>query len=188
MKVKYFLLFLIPAFIILLNLHLLIFNYNLYKFENKDVNENLLNYLNNKEELNFNYTGIELIHLQDVKSLIKILGMIVYVIGFLLLLILIFNKEEINNILIISGLITIGVIFILFLLNFSFLFTKFHEILFTNNYWLLNENSLLIKTYPLEFFINFFKRLILNITITSIILIVIGLLKNVYTKYKSGNS
>src|SRR3989344_4940230 len=98
MKVKYFLLFLIPAFIILLNLHLLIFNYDFYKLENRDVNKNLLNYLNNKEKIKFNYTEKEIIHLKDVKSLVNILKIIVYAIGLLLLLVLIFNKEEINNI------------------------------------------------------------------------------------------
>lgn len=188
MKVKYFLLFLIPVFMITLNLKLLIFDYNLYKGEYPQANENLLNYFNNKEELKFNYTERELIHLYDVKNLINILSLTVYILGLLILLILIFNKNDISKILIISGAITIGFVLILILFDFSFLFTNFHKILFTNDYWLLNKDTLLIRTYPIEFFINFFKRLVLNIIITSLIIIAIGISKNVYSKYKSSNS
>tara|TARA_Y100000034_G_scaffold134518_1_gene203168 strand:- start:1226 stop:1780 length:555 start_codon:yes stop_codon:yes gene_type:complete len=181
MNLKYFLLFLIPLFIIFLNLQLLIFNDNFYDDE---ISDNLLNYFKDKEELKLDYTEIELIHLEDVKGLINTLKIGVYILGILILLIMIFSKDF-SNILLISGLITIGIVILLFLIDFSFLFTKFHEILFTNNYWLLPPNTLLIKTYPLEFFINFFKRLILNIIITSFIVGGIGLLKNVYTQHKS---
>jgi len=178
---KYLLLILIPIFIILLNLQLLVFNDNFY---DNEVHENLLNYFKG-EELKFNYTEKELVHLEDVKKLINMLEVILYILIILILLIIFFSKE---NMFIISGLITMGIILILFLFDFNFLFTKFHEILFTNNYWLLESGTLLIKTYPIEFFIKFFKRLILNIIITSLILIGIGILKNVYTQHKSSTS
>ena len=182
MKIKYLLLILIPFFIILLNLNLLIFNHNLYINE---VNENLINYFNNKEELNFNYTEVEVIHLNDVKFLINLSRIIVYALGILILLILIIDRD-ISGILIISGIITIGIIILLFLIDFNFLFTGFHKILFTNNYWLLSNNTLLIQTYPMEFFISFFKRLILNIIITSLILIGVGIY--VHTQHRPGAS
>ena len=182
MKIKYLLLILIPFFIILLNLNLLIFNHNLYINE---VNENLINYFNNKEELNFNYTEVEVIHLNDVKFLINLSRIIVYALGILILLILIIDRD-ISGILIISGIITIGIIIILFLIDFNFLFTKFHEILFMNDYWLLSNNTLLIQTYPMEFFISFFKRLILNIIITSLMLIGVGIY--VHTQHRPGAS
>ena len=182
MKIKYLLLILIPFFIILLNLNLLIFNHNLYINE---VNENLINYFNNKEELNFNYTEVEVIHLNDVKFLINLSRIIVYALGILILLILIIDRD-ISGILIISGIITIGIIILLFLIDFNFLFTKFHEILFMNDYWLLSNNTLLIQTYPMEFFISFFKRLILNIIITSLMLIGVGIYVN--TQHRPGAS
>ena len=182
MKIKYLLLILIPFFIILLNLNLLIFNHNLYINE---VNENLINYFNGKEELNFNYTEVEVIHLNDVKFLINLSRIIVYALGILILLILIIDRD-ISGILIISGIITIGIIILLFLIDFNFLFTKFHEILFMNDYWLLSNNTLLIQTYPMEFFISFFKRLILNIIITSLILIGVGIY--VHTQHRPGAS
>jgi len=182
MKIKYLLLILIPFFIILLNLNLLIFNHNLYINE---VNENLINYFNGKEELNFNYTEVEVIHLNDVKFLINLSRIIVYALGILILLILIIDRD-ISGILIISGIITIGIIIILFLIDFNFLFTKFHEILFMNDYWLLSNNTLLIQTYPMEFFISFFKRLILNIIITSLMLIGVGIY--VHTQHRPGAS
>src|SRR3989344_7858549 len=103
MKVKYLLLFFIPLFIILLNLNLLIFNDNFYKFDNKDVNKNLLNYFKDKEDLKFNYTERELIHLHNVKNLVRMLDIIVYALAFFILLILIFNKKDIFDVLMISG-------------------------------------------------------------------------------------
>ena len=182
MKIKYLLLILIPFFIIFINLYLLIFNNNFYDDE---VSGNILNYFNNKEDLKFNYTEIEIIHLEDVKNLIELLNILVYVLGILILLILVFSRDF-SKVLIISGFITIGIILILFFIDFSFLFTKFHEALFTNNYWLLPEDTLLINTYPIEFFIDFFKRLILNIIITSLILIGVG--SYVHTQHKSSSS
>ena len=183
MKIKYFLLFLIPIFIILFNINALIFNYN---YEN-DVHHNLIDFFNGKE-LKFDYTERELIHLYDVKLLINLLRVTIYILASIILLILIFNKEKILDVLLMSGLITIGIALILSLINFNALFIKFHETLFTNNYWMLSSDTLLIKTYPIEFFISFFKRLILNIIIVSLILIGVGLLKNVHTQYKSCNS
>ena len=181
MNIKYLLLILIPIFIILLNFNLLIFNNNFYDSE---VHDNLLSYFKGGK-LKFDYSEKELMHLQDVKKLINILEEVLYVLIILILLIMFFSKE---NMFIISGLITIGIILILFLFDFNFLFTKFHEILFINNYWLLESNTLLIKTYPMEFFIRFFKRLILNTIITSLIIIGIGILKNVHTQHKSSDS
>ena len=178
MKFKYFLLILLPVFIILMNFQLLIFNDNFYDDE---VSENLLSYFKG-EELKFNYTEKELIHLEDVKNLISILKIVLCVLILLISLILIFNKN-ISNMLIMSGLITIGFIILLFFMDFNLLFTKFHEILFTNDYWLLDSDTLLIRTYPLEFFSGLFKRLILNIIITSLILVGIG--TYVHTQYKS---
>ena len=73
MKIKYFLLFLIPIFIILFNLNALISNYN---YEN-EVHHNLIDFFNGKE-LKFDYTERELIHLYDVKLLINLLRVTIY--------------------------------------------------------------------------------------------------------------
>lgn len=186
MKIKYALIIFIPLFIILFNLNLLIFNQGIYNEENPNVNENLLNYLDSKEELKFNYTEKEIMHMEDVKSLTNALRIIVYLLGFIIFLILITTKDT-SKILIISGLVTIGIIIVLSLIDFSSLFTKFHEIFFMNDYWLLDENSLLIKTYPLEFFTDFFKRLTLNIIMTSIAVTGIGIIKNVHKQHKSSS-
>ena len=187
MKTKYFLLLLIPVFVIFLNLKILAFNHDFYDYGNKDVNENLLNYLNNKEELKFNYTTKELIHLEDVKGLVNVMNVVISVLGLLIILLLILNRDDISDVLMISGGIILSIIAILFLVDFNLLFTKFHEILFSNNYWLLDENTLLIRTYPFEFFTGFFRRLVLNIIISSLILITIGATKHVYTQYKSSH-
>lgn len=186
MKIKHLLLLLVPVFLILLNLKILAFDHDFYDYDNKIANENLLNYLENKEELKFNYTERELVHLEDVKGLFDLLNVIIYMIAFIILAILIFNKEKLSDVLMISGGITILIILILSMFNFESLFTRFHELIFTNDYWLLDENTLLIRTYPTGFFYDFSRRLVLNIMITGLILITIGAIRNVYTKYKSG--
>jgi len=184
MKIKYFLIFLIPFLIILLNFQFIIFNNN----SNTEINENILNYFQNKEELKFDFTEEESIHLKDVKSLIFKLNIILIILTILTILILILNKEPISKQLIISGSITIAITLILSIINYQILFTTFHKLLFTNNYWLLPRETLLIQTYPSEFFINISKRLALNIILTSIILVIIGIIQNVRTRYKSNSN
>ena len=185
MKVKYFLLFLIPVFLIFLNLKILAFDHDFYDYENKDVNENLLDYLSNKDELRFNYTQKELIHLEDVKNLFNMLNIVLYVLAFIILIVLILNKDDLSKILMISGFLTMLFMLTLTLIDFGFLFTNFHKAAFSNDYWLLDGNTLLIKTYPIEFFAEFSRRLALNIIITSLILAIIGATRYVYTQYKS---
>ena len=184
MKIKHLLLILIPLFIILLNLNILIYNHKFYRLENKDVDENLLDYFKGRENLKFNYTTEESIHLNDVKDLMNKLNFTVYLLVFFILVILIFNKEDLSNILVISGVIAIMITLTFILSDFSHLFTKFHELLFTNDYWLLPEDSLLIKTYPIDFFASFFRRLVLNIMITSLFVISVGIIKNVHKQHK----
>lgn len=51
---------------------------------------------------------------------------------------------------------TLILLFILYLADFSWAFTKFHEILFYNDLWLLNPNTdRLLQMMPLEFFMRF---------------------------------
>jgi len=45
-------------------------------------------------------------------------------------------------------LIASGILIILSFTSFDTLFTYFHKILFRNNYWLLDENSILIRLFP----------------------------------------
>jgi integral membrane protein (TIGR01906 family) len=180
MKIKYFLIILIPLLLMLTNLNFIIF----HNSSSSEVNENIINYLKNKEDLKFNFTQEETIHMKDVKSLISKLNYIILILLLLIIIILIVNKENISKQLIISGAIPIVLIVLLYFIDFNSLFITLHKLLFTNNYWLLPSNSLLIQTYPQEFFMNISKRLSLNIIFSSLIITTIGIFQNVYSQHK----
>ena len=181
MKQEYLLLILLPLLIILLNLNFIIFHNN----NNTELNGNVLNYFQDKEELKYNFSNEEIIHLKEVKSLITKLNIIISILVIITTIILLMNKGRVLNQLVISGSIALFIILLLSLINFNSLFTKFHEALFSNDYWLLPSNSLLIQTYSFDFFKSLTKRLALNIIISSFVLIIIGIIQNVYSSYKS---
>ena len=150
MKIKYFLIILIPILLILANLNFIIFHND----SKDEVNENIINYLKDREELKFNFTQEETVHMNDVKSLVSKLNYTILTLLLLTIIILVINKEDISRQLIISGIMPILLIIILYFIDFSSLFITFHKLLFANNYWLLPSDSLLIQTYPAEFFVS----------------------------------
>ena len=72
-----------------------------------------------------------------------------------------------------GGLITlifILVLFIISLLDFNSLFFKFHEIVFTNNLWMLNSaTDNLIRLLPEKIFLDILKRILFISFIFSIV-------------------
>ena len=67
--------------------------------------------------------------------------------------------------------IIITLIFSLILINFEDSFAKFHLISFNNDLWLLNPlEDNLINLFPLQFFYDITKKIIIKIIITSLIL------------------
>ncbi|MBP8612812.1 MAG: DUF1461 domain-containing protein [Candidatus Atribacteria bacterium] len=93
-------------------------------------------------------TEIEQIHMLDVKKLI-IAAFLMFIVT---LIIVILNKRFITKgFLKVTAtflLIASGILIILSFTSFDTLFTYFHKILFRNNYWLLDENSILIRLFP----------------------------------------
>jgi integral membrane protein (TIGR01906 family) len=161
--------------------------YNIYdeftKVEVKDNVDNLISYLKNKNvSLNKDFfSEREILHLKDVKDLIYKFSILFYIlsaISIIFIMYLIYTKQYkiIGNSLVYSGIIIICLSLILFLFNFNYIFTKFHLIFFRNDLWLLSPESNLIKLFPLNFFRDIFKRIILNSIIISAIIIIIGLL------------
>ncbi len=183
----------IISLIFLTNLNLFSLNFNVYKKEFQKLNVyeeipeadkyalNVINYHKNKEELNTFFNEKEKLHLKDVKDLINKALLIFYlslILTFILSIYLVYKKEY-KNILdsfILSSFIMIGVILFLLLIPFDLFFTKFHELTFSNNLWLLGQEDNLIKLFPQEFFFNISFKIGINILITSIILIVLSFL------------
>ncbi|MBL7148043.1 MAG: TIGR01906 family membrane protein [Nanoarchaeota archaeon] len=199
MKPKYLLFMIIPFIIILFSFKLLVFNYDFYEKQfdhelDKDFVKgntlNLFEYFKGNSELSDNFNEKEKLHLKDVKDLINKFLFMFYVLSmiFIISIVCLLYKKDFNAIrfsFIVGGCLTLLLILILVLFDFSELFLRFHYLIFSNELWLLNpETDLLINIFTENFFFNFFKRIILNSSIISCILIFVGvLIKNVRSQY-----
>lgn len=153
---------------------------------------NLLEYLTNKAELNTTwFSEKDILHMKDVRVLYNVSFnlMIFFIIIFILSTILIalvyknyamfyitktFNKTLLAFILLV--IVLAGIISY----NFTSFWIKFHQLLFTNDLWLLSpEESNLIKMVPEQFFISLITTIILHILILFVSLFV---LNNIFKK------
>jgi len=153
--------------------------------------QNLLNYLNKKEQLNTDwFSEKDILHMVDVQNLytfshnIMIYCLLILIISTIIIILIlrgksllyitkIFNKVLLLFIVLIGGLSTI------IAYNFNSFWIKFHTTLFSNDLWLLSPNeSNLIKMVPEEFFISLITKITIYILILFILLftsnIVIG--------------
>ena len=107
----------------------------------------------------------EIKHMDDVKRIFKWVK-IISVLS--LITFLIFLKADGIPLVLLYSLILIAIILFIFLfLPFNLSFTKFHEILFNNELWLLNpETDRLIVLLPERFFIDATKGIILSTMFT----------------------
>lgn len=145
--------------------------------------QNLLNYLNKKEQLNTDwFSEKDILHMVDVKNLytfshnIMIYCFITFILSTIIIILIlrgksliyitkIFNKVLLLFIVLIGGLSTI------IAYNFNSFWIKFHTTLFSNDLWLLSPNeSNLIKMVPEEFFISLITKIIIYILILFILL------------------
>ena len=153
---------------------------------------NLLDYLNSKAKLNTSwFTEKDILHMEDVRTLynVSFYTMIFFIAIFIISTILImflyknhtmfyitrtFNKTLlafIVSIIVLSGIISY---------NFNSFWIKFHQLLFSNDLWLLSpDESNLIKMVPEEFFISLITTIILHILLLFIALFV---LNNIFKK------
>jgi len=167
-------------FVILLPILLLLLSYKLaLVFTPLDDNQKLVvDYLRDTEQLEFlnltqpspetpAITNDEVSHLNDVSKLMNKLEYF-----FLLSLIicsLLFtqhrkNKHIRDKMLLYGGIVTLAATVILILaiiISFNESFTIFHNILFPQGNWLFAEESFLITTFPLSFFISITTKILL---------------------------
>ncbi len=188
--IKIILIISIPIAILLLNLHFLVTKEfirlnsairNDHDKENLILAENITEYVRDKNNIkNLNsdtLTKKEINHLNDVKNLTLNAMRLQYLASVLVVLstFVLFNEKiSINSIkkYYYSGLfLTIGIISLIALfglLDFSFLFIKFHEIFFPENSWLFSPSDTLIQLFPLKFWTNTAKIILLLSTIETI--------------------
>lgn len=117
----------------------------------------------------------EISHMGDVRRIYKTIDIIKIVSAIITLTIIllyawkkvnVFVFKELRNTLFIAYIIPIF-FGILYLTSFSSAFTKFHEIFFTNDLWLLDPSTdLLIRLMPEEFFIRGFLKILAYYTVS----------------------
>ena len=153
---------------------------------------NLLEYLTNKAELNTTwFSEKDILHMKDVRILYNVSFnlMIFFIIIFILSTILIalvyknytmFYITKTFNKTLLAFIILIIVLAGIISYNFTSFWIKFHQLLFTNDLWLLSpEESNLIKMVPEQFFISLITTIILHILILFVSLLVVN---NIFKK------
>ena len=148
---------------------------------------NLLDYLNHKAILNLDwYTDKDILHMQDVRTLYSlsyktmIFFIVVFTISTILLIILckkrtIFYITNTFNKVLLTFIIVIGILSCIISYNFTSFWIKFHQLLFSNELWLLSpDESNLIQMVPEEFFISLITTIILHIFILFISLFILN--------------
>ncbi|MBI2148686.1 DUF1461 domain-containing protein [Candidatus Woesearchaeota archaeon] len=179
----YFLSLLLCFIIILLSSYIVVYDKYFYnnqfikndiyqKFDNQShatlLVHNLLDYFSNESYLIDVYSPKETKHLRDVKELINNLQTLFFILLFVFIFSLMFIKndiyENLSRIFIYAFYILLAIILLLYLFSFfsfDFLFDNFHKFLFTDDSWILSNDSLLISLFPISFFFDAFKRILI---------------------------
>lgn len=145
--------------------------------------QNLLNYLNKKEQLNADwFSEKDILHMVDVQNLytfshsIMIFCFITFIISTIIIILILRRKSllyitKIFNKVLLLFVILIGGLSAVIAYNFNSFWIKFHTTIFSNNLWLLSPSeSNLIKMVPEEFFISLITRIIIYVLILFILL------------------
>ena len=168
-------------FLLLLSYHLSIYRIPLNSNQQQTIDfvrntfgmENKLNI-----NLMLNYTSAESSHLNDVKKVMRMVNFFFYFSLIVIILMLTYyrkEKEELVKLLYYGGittLVALGSIFILSLLFFNQAFTIFHLLFFPQGNWIFPIDSLLIQTFPLDFFIGISKMIFIFGLLFGLLLII----------------
>lgn len=177
----------LPIIIILSNLLVLINSTSYYKtlykkeniyqnFQSKtdvdNATKELIGYLRGQNNLEDNIFSFQAkTHLKDVKNLmtfVQYLDIIAAVVLTATIAMTLYKKDfssikksVVISAMFIAGLTVLAAIFSF--LNFDTAFVIFHKIFFKNDLWLFPPEDNLIKLFPISFFIEFTRQLIINI-------------------------
>ena len=145
--------------------------------------QNLLNYLNKKEQLNTDwFSEKDILHMVDVQNLytfshnIMIYCLLTLIISTIIIILILRGKSllyitKIFNKVLLLFIVLVGGLSAVIAYNFNSFWIKFHTTLFSNDLWLLSPSeSNLIKMVPEEFFINLITKIIIYILILFILL------------------
>lgn len=162
---------------------------NVYNSINKEKAQNitilLINYFRFEKTLETDFFNEnELLHMQDVKSLINKLLIFYYISIFsMILFFVLYYKtnydffKSLTSVLIFGSISTILIFVLFYFIDFSFLFDKFHLIFFEGNY-LFPADSNIIRLFPESFFSGMFFVMLKVSLIKTCILLFAGILIN----------
>jgi len=142
-------------------------------------------FLQDKGELVSGFTAEETSHLEDVRIVMKTIDYILYFLLLFISIVLIYYRKDktfIREILLyggISSVILTTLTLLSSLLLFNVVFTLFHQLFFPQGNWAFPADSLLIQTFPLEFFITISRNIFLLTLFLGILFILLGY----YSKY-----
>ena len=145
--------------------------------------QNLLSYLNKKEQLNADwFSEKDILHMVDVQNLytfshnIMIYCLLTLIISTIIIILILRGKSllyitRIFNKVLLLFIVLVGGLSAVIAYNFNSFWIKFHTTLFSNDLWLLSPSeSNLIKMVPEEFFISLITKIITYILILFILL------------------
>ncbi len=179
--IKYTFIIILPLFILLLS-----FKTTIFFTEYTPQQQNAIDYLHKKTDLQGDYTIVERSHMQDVQKIFGKGNAIFWILGIIVTTSLFYyrkDKTEIRKIFLNSGIIITTFIILILLaviLNFERIFTLFHSIFFPQGNWQFPMDSFLIQTFPLQFF----TKMSLYIFSQAIAWGILFILVSLYLKYE----
>lgn len=150
-------------------------NSNLYDLQN------VYSFLQNKTQLNSNFTPLEASHLQDVRVVFLIVNYIFYIslIFFITIIVYFILSKKYNLILkwfFIWSIFSLSIILILLfatIFDFTSIFQSFHRIFFPQWNREFAEDSRLITLFPESFFISISQSIFITISTVSIFVLLL---------------
>ncbi len=152
--------------------------------EAEQVLDNVFAFFDGEELSSEFFEEKEISHMKDVKRLIDTGSYLLYfLVGLFIVLMIVLIKivkrrkvaKYLGFSLAADGSIVIVVSLILFLLNFSNLFTNFHMVFFPQGNWMFPSESMLIRLFPKAFFYDISSRIVRNSVVTAVIMGVVGM-------------
>ena len=109
------------------------------------------------------YSPVELAHMSDVQLIFQavyLTALVSCLLAIVLVVVLRRNKRDIHYVAGASGITVLAIVAALATISatagFDALFIAFHELAFSNNFWLLPEDSGLIRLFPENYFMSYF--------------------------------
>ena len=170
---------LFPVLLLLIFANVLLFDIPTYRslLEPDAVNAtvSLLQYFDSVRPLPGLFDSREAAHLVDVKYVVNGVQLLLLVIFIVFLWL--FQYAQMEQVFTRGALLLLAAAFLLWMLPFDALFTKFHEALFAPGTWVFPQESALIRMYPFAFFQAFFAKIVLHAALVGSIFGLWGLVR-----------